>query len=553
MTVDHLEYIALYHPLAHAHIVDYFSLNLWDTFSSQEKMETDSIEGDVDSTLPPICELIEDIISGIQSSCPVEMHETVLAVLATSTFLPSLGKEENLHVSNFLQKLSKKTLHFLQSSRFLCQVVASSSSVEIPNDEVLSKIEDCLSIGCPKKKQVEVMQLAPLIHKVISKCVSKVEDITIVDVGAGQGYLSQTLSRSFSYHVVAVERALNNVHGSMKRAQKMRDRCENKKKKKGKKETKGNVAEITNADVDDMPLLSVVQCDVTNQTCPVDLEAVVSLQRIGEKIIHQRFALVSLHACGSLSEHMLRLFANWDSCVALVNVGCCYNVDVTSTVPLSQHWATIFSLVHDPKYPGGSENDSCVTSGLRWTRNMRLAACQAPQRWASCLEQSLESFQSNFGRAVLQEVLHKIGGVTSSTIQERIWMRSLPEPVQHSMKENVSDRFVERATAALQHNCPNLIHNGDTDEQIRAIWNQRQEKRLFLSTIWTVRAIVGQVFEFIILADRRDFLKEAGGDEIAVELVQVFKKEDSPRNVAVVATRVAHSRGPPSSSIGVYH
>ena len=108
----------------------------------------------------------------------------------------------------------------------------------------------------------------------------------IIDLGAGQGYLSHLLVTTANLNVTAIEAKSSNLESSLKRVSRI---------------NKG-----LNTSKDLKTICDVITHDnfsfITDQPC----------------------ILIGLHTCGDLASTSLKLFATQDNIRGIINVGCCY-------------------------------------------------------------------------------------------------------------------------------------------------------------------------------------------------------------------------------------
>ncbi|CUG93276.1 methyltransferase, putative [Bodo saltans] len=314
-----------------------------------------------------------------------------------------------------------------------------------------------LAVGTSVKKRYEIDVLAPFIHGEVTKALDALNtsskgadtllvalsDVIIVDIGAGQGYLSAQLAVDYGYTVVAVEREGVQLCGSIKRSQVASLLQDRRRAVKS-----GGTADGTDAaasvnegcllitDVDIGPS-TTAQTLLTNVLAAVrDHESIVRPTSAGvdnnglrRTSVTRPVVLISLHACGPLSTNMLRLYADWQMayeeeitlrepmaaqrsvrpfqnhpCIANVNVGCCYTYLQGGAVdgfPISQLGRSVIAQCPHgfqgrPERRRSGAASAAAVSGtdlavdnenllpphhLILTRNMAMAACQAPWRW----------------------------------------------------------------------------------------------------------------------------------------------------------------------------
>lgn len=172
---------------------------------------------------------------------------------------------------------------------------------------------------------------------------------SVMDLGAGQGYLSRVLAYQYGLRVLAVDGSNVQTCGAK--------RFDALAVKRG-----------------------VEQSMLEHVTDHVTQDNVSSLLSRWSRDPNEPWLVCGLHACGDLSSLMLSLFT--ENLSALINVGCCYHFLSQDGFPMSNF------VKHDLQYQMG-------TIG-------QMLACQTPTRWADRREETLKSFEHHFFRALLQ-------------------------------------------------------------------------------------------------------------------------------------------------------
>lgn len=313
----------------------------------------------------------------------------------------------------------------------------------------------------------------------------KGEALTLVDVGAGQGYLAmELLEADEQIHVVAVESSEIQVHGTLDRLKEQRDSLQER--------------------------LVLRKAHMRVGAGGAEFNDFV----FGSLLPPQPFLMYSLHACGSLSECMIEVFCEND-CLAktMCNIACCYNL-------IDEHLP-------------GKHFPMSVAVGSLWashalTRNMKMAACQAPFRWKHRPGQTSNFFKRHFWRALLQKVIidevGEGGGLGEPLLATvgNIGNAALGSFVQycHAAFENVRlDRERYPSVACLE-----------------AYQKRYHEQEARLALLWTMRSLLGLVIEALILCDRYFYVRERLPDA-SVHLWAVLDPFKSPRNIALVAIK----------------
>ncbi|KAJ2816574.1 hypothetical protein GGI24_005685, partial [Coemansia furcata] len=224
--------------------------------------------------------------------------------------------------------------------------------------------------GMSEKKREEVVDLSALIGNVARDTSSGL----VVDVGAGQGYLSRVVAygRADAPRVLAVDFAEGQKRGAEVHQRRTLKRLQ------GKRAT----AEGYQGPRD-------METRLVHRVLRIDLESAGELAKAAqEEAGGDRWMLCGLHACGDLSSSVLKAFAESDA-AAVVVVPCCYN-----------H----ISEGPDAGFPMSSE-----LQGVEFGINALKTACQATVRWESREQDTMAGFQRNYFRALLHYLMVNMG------------------------------------------------------------------------------------------------------------------------------------------------
>ncbi|KFA68049.1 hypothetical protein S40285_09521 [Stachybotrys chlorohalonatus IBT 40285] len=356
--------------------------------------------------------------------------------------------------------------------------LAKIGSLALPRNQrqgpVLT-LPEILTARMNTKKIAEVSKAAAYIHAVCQR-----RGIAhVIDMGSGQGYLSSSLAYLFSdLKVLAIDGSQSQVEGAQLFAASL-------------KIPKDKLEHMVHW-VDGSPPLVAKMTDWSN----------------GQKCM-----LVGLHACGNLSEHMLRYFATVSCIDSLAAIGCCYN----HIVPASSSCPEGFP----------------ISSVLR-NKNVALSptalmiACQAPNNWGKPnLEKANERVTSAFSkRRLYRAILEKVFFDKDIRIHEggrAAWGIRKGDLVSFP-------KFANRAMGCL----------GVGSEEITIEELVMYEKRYKhcegqIAILWTLSVLCWKVVESVIAMDRYWFL--AHQDGIEVEIFPIFDFKVSPRNLILVAEK----------------
>ncbi|KAK8127076.1 RNA small subunit methyltransferase [Apiospora kogelbergensis] len=328
------------------------------------------------------------------------------------------------------------------------------------------------------KKKAEVSVAAAYIRQVCTE-----RNITsAIDIGSGQGYLSVALAHLFpELRVLAIDGSESQIAASKSFAS----------------------------------TLGVPADRLTHLVRYVDRKTRALADEMAAWADGQKCILVGLHACGQLSEHMLRYFAQLPFVDSLGAVGCCYN----HIVPRSADCPDGFPI-----------------SGRLRNREVSLSAtalmtgCQAPNNWERTDLSSPDSTFSNrrLYRAIFEKLLHD-KGIDVSAKSRTPWgirkgdtasFATFARRAMHSL--GIDDGAVSDAELA------------EYDERYRGCKGQ-------IAILWTLSVLCCKLVESAIALDRYSYLVEQ--DARHVDVVPVFDYRVSPRNLMMVARKESGSPG----------
>ncbi|KAI8882140.1 hypothetical protein K501DRAFT_187392 [Backusella circina FSU 941] len=308
---------------------------------------------------------------------------------------------------------------------------------------------------------------------------------SIVDLGAGQGYLSRTLAFKSGLKVLAVDSSTVQTCGA-------------------KRFDEIAAKHISKEDLD----LHHVTEMITHEN------ASTILSKWSDNVQDEKWLLCGLHTCGDLSTMMLRLFITSAEITSLVNIGCCY------------HFLTDNE---DANAAGFPMSDMVRDAGFYLSPPGKMLSCQAPFRWSDKKTETLVAFEHHFFRALLQFIMVEKGLTTVSVapvvgrLNKKKDFTSFPVYVKAALK-----RFKLTDDA---------ISSEEAEEYYEKYKNKQIDKEITI--LWTLRVLLGPILESIILVDRWLYLHDTIPDSEtkSVRMWPLFDPLLSPRNVIIAANK----------------
>ncbi|KAI8622580.1 methyltransferase domain-containing protein [Chytriomyces sp. MP71] len=396
--------------------------------------------------------------------------------------------------------------------------------------------------GMSRKKLHEVERFS----NVISDFVRASSDagsshVRVVDVGAGQGYLTHRLSAEFP--CVAVDFDQIQTVGSVARGQKIQ---------------KGKLNDVRKGTFDEARGDSVTDSrkEVIYRTIRIDAEKLTDLLRdLSDESDAETctdFMLVGLHACGDLSATaMIKTFEACDSVQLMAVVPCCFNL-LTEPEDLVQLSLCSYDRSREYGFPMSKDvADSMFAHNLSLGHKARNLSCQNFDRFdAAGIECNLTG---HYKRSLLDALLWhfnlepkaKAGTITSlptSSNEPR-------ERKQHKFRlgklplEAFEGDFVAYATAALDRLG---LAGCVAREEILAFTQLPQfvnaKRQIFV--VHCVKSLLSRVLESLVLMDRYlaiietgARLKERKGIDVECRMLNLFDIGESPRNMVFLVRK----------------
>ncbi|KDP37706.1 hypothetical protein JCGZ_06847 [Jatropha curcas] len=531
-------------------------------------------------------------------------NETLEWINAIIEFIKPYHSIINAHVVNFFENrlwedLDQQWLHFLRHEPVqnlllipsgvvqdhwpasLKGFVTTLRSLVFPREQVdlekelpglnITSLGSVLAQGMNVKKKHEVEVLSAVVNYIAKN----VRAETIVDVGAGQGYLAQVLSFQYHHSVIAIDACSHHGRVTETRAERI------------KKHYAAQMRKLDSGNrVPDMPkaiTCRVMSIDMLKALTDASLHVdIVEHPKLSRQVPDDSTSLVlaGLHACGDLSVTMLRTFSECKEIKAVVSIGCCYNL-------LSEECFDVAG-----PHCGFPMSLGVKSSGISLGKNSRDLACQSAERWRSLdKDVGLQNFELHTFRAAFQMVLSKyypeimkaspsIGrqGKALRRQQQRKILHSalrhgenkLPQSISEmdcncvsvQPRESKTDDSSAAESSINTLSCNGIMRcegNASADKyllfekfshsglsrlglkplqeiDLHEIWEEVEPFAEFIGLYWSLRAAFGPLIETLLLLDRLLFLQEQGSSLEAI-MLPIFDPVLSPRNVAIIAKR----------------
>ncbi|KAF9620539.1 hypothetical protein IFM89_013204 [Coptis chinensis] len=199
---------------------------------------------------------------------------------------------------------------------------------------------------------------------------------TVLDIGAGQGYLAQVLNFQYQLYVVGIDASSHHSTVTSARAARIMKHYAAKMRKSqtGTKELnlpQTLAFQVLSSDALKTLSNSIAREDICKQRDEIKKDLSEGLQDVRIQPpscdipnLKSSLVLAGLHACGDLSVTMLRTFLDCEEIKAVISIGCCYN------------------LLSDEGFENVSSQRgfsmSCVDlAGISFGKSARNLACQA--------------------------------------------------------------------------------------------------------------------------------------------------------------------------------
>lgn len=335
---------------------------------------------------------------------------------------------------------------------------------QLPGPQLI--LPENLTAHMKTKKHDEVAVAAAYIQSTCND--NKIEKI--IDIGSGQGYLSLILAAVCNLQVLAIDGSAKQIAGSKATA----------------------------------ALLGVDETKLSHLERMVDGTEALA-REMSEWAKDEKCMLVGLHACGSLSEHMIRYFARLPFITHLSVAGCCYN----------------HITLASPACPDGFPiSDRMREARLELTATALMTGCQAPTNWEDNPGSTYP--RRHFYRAVLEKLLFD-KGLSSGRSDRLVWGIRTGDLVSF-------EQYTRRAMSSLS-----IPDDAVAKEEMVEYEERYKDREGQIAILWTLSVLLCKVVESIIALDRYYYLVESGARD--VDVVPMFDYRTSPRNLLILANK----------------
>ncbi|KAI8900453.1 methyltransferase domain-containing protein [Globomyces pollinis-pini] len=391
-----------------------------------------------------------------------------------------------------------------------------------------SSLHHLVQLGMNPKKVAEVQSLSSL----IAHYCEKFNINTIIDMGSGQGYLDAALAFHYHLNVIGVDDNTVQTCGAICNLQKM----EKYFFKNYDSNLFGCLFHINSRITINESLSDILKRIDVNLSDTIFDNLDQKPTRYGQekgksnleklKLLQSQdtsdWLLCGLHTCGDLAVSMIKQFIHSDAKV-MINVGCCYNM--ITEPELDNNPTNRESL--DVRHFGYPLSQFVRDQGLYLGSSSRMTACQAICRWSDD-PSSIENFKKNAWRAMLQVVLVESGCVSQQEASKTV----LGKLGKGAFKEGFVT-YVEKALQKLKIQYPGEKISESLVHQVEEQYSSRMKE---VAIIWTLRSLLSECIESLILVDRVLYVKE-NQPNTSISLIPIFDHQTSPRNMALICTK----------------
>jgi hypothetical protein len=355
----------------------------------------------------------------------------------------------------------------------ICKLSLSREQLILPATIPEVQIPEILAQRMVKKKLAEVKAGARYINHIC-----KQQNITrVIDIGSGQGYLSLTLAAVCGLNVLAIDGSASQTQGS--------------------KNAAASAGLVENEQITHLTRFVTGTGDLGDE---------ITAWAQGQKCL-----ITGLHACGSLSEHMIRLSTSVECIAYIAVVGCCFN----HIQPLSAS--------HHEGFP---ISNFMREGNLQLSASALVTGCQAPTNWPP--QPTNSPFAKKYWyRAVLEKFL----------FDKQLLGDQQSRPVWGIRTGDLKSFFAY--TSRALHSLHLTLGTDITELEIQQYEERYKARKGEIAILQTLSVLLCRVVESVIALDRVFYLRESGMEGVGV--LPVFEYSESPRNLMVVGRKEERS------------
>ncbi|ORY47559.1 hypothetical protein LY90DRAFT_671192 [Neocallimastix californiae] len=415
-------------------------------------------------------------------------------------------------------------------------LIRNPELINLDNHFTIEDINKNILIGMNPKKIYEVKILAALINKV-----AKSNHINnILDIGAGQAYLSSVLAYQHNLRVLGVDCDQIQICGASTRNEYIkRALAFNSKKNENDgnyndenystNENENENENKSDSNEKEKQIGKLYMCNrlvTENDTFASLIEEITKHEEIIDP--KESWLTCGLHACGDLTPSMIKLFLKGNS-NAFVGIGCCYNL--------------LTEEDHDNNEKGFPLSEFSNENGFQLGPAAKMIACQVTPKWITQKSSIGETFKKHFYRALLQVIIFE-----NHLLPEEEEVEN--HIVIGRMRKQHMKSFKAYATEALQrlHVPIEKIESLPFESYVEKYQHRQGE----IIAAWALRTLISNAIESLILTDRWLFFQEQSrilqestqNQCIDTHLFPLFDQVTSPRNMVFIAIKKTQAKKP---------
>ncbi|KAM9964371.1 hypothetical protein ACTFIW_004131 [Dictyostelium discoideum] len=406
---------------------------------------------------------------------------------------------------------------------------------------------DSLFLGMSEKKIHEILRMSEFVN-MIAKQLNPNE---IVDIGAGEAYLTQILNHQFNHSMTAIDCSESFIEGAIKR-QSLIENQRIKKELKQQKETTNSTTTTTTEIINNklklnniennlneikkikeiekkeimnkLNLKSTNMCVTTISTDMKNDDFLNILNRNDSTKNYESIMLIGLHTCGILPPTMIKNYLQCSNIDSIIDVGCCYyKIDTDSNHEFM--------------------SDHCIKKNLKLGPAPLKLSCEASDSSQKDLESFKYSSRIHYYRVILEDwILNEINNNNNNS-KLGILIKSHDFTIRNISK-NQSRDYKSYYNAALirmkrQQNEQSIHLDFKLPETCQPIisyfeqQNQKQQEKQ-ITTFLLLRSLLAPVLESIIVLDRFLYLNQFSSTTQSF-IIPIFNKLISPRNLIILS------------------